>query len=293
MNKNLAASVRARLLNVAKAQGADFNQVLVRFALERILYRLSQSAHADHFLLKGALLFTLWYDMPHRTTRDADLLGFGPSDLESIAQTFRDIASVQVEDGIVFNPASVNVEEIRKDAGYAGARVLITGEIANARCKTQIDIGYGDAVTPGPIPAVFPVLITDLPAPLLRTYPVYTVISEKLHAIALLGMTNSRLKDYLDLWVLLDREELNADTLARAIAATFIRRGMPVPAMLPVGLTDEFATDSSRQAIWHAFLKKNDIVITPLSEVVAKLRTLLEPALVQAATVSDATRIDV
>jgi predicted nucleotidyltransferase component of viral defense system len=209
MNKDLAASVRARLLNVAKAQGADFNQVLVRFALERILYRLSQSAHADHFLLKGALLFTLWYDMPHRTTRDADLLGFGPSDLESIAQTFRDIASVEVEDGIVFDPATVSVEEIRKDAGYAGARVLITGEIARARCKTQIHIGFGDAVTPGPVHAVYPVLIADLPAPRLRTYPVYTVISEKLHAIALLGMTNSRLKDYLDLWVLLDRETAN------------------------------------------------------------------------------------
>ena len=293
MNKDFAASVRARLLNVAKAQGADFNQVLVRFALERILYRLSQSAHADHFLLKGALLFTLWYDMPHRTTRDADLLGFGPSDLESIAQTFRDIASVEVEDGIVFDPASVNVEEIRKDAGYAGARVLITAEIAKARCKTQIDIGYGDAVTPGPVHAVYPVLITDLPAPRLQTYPVYTVISEKLHAIALLGMTNSRLKDYLDLWVLLDREVLNANTLARAIAATFIRRGMPVPAILPVGLTDEFATDSSRQAMWHAFLIKNDIVKTPLSEVVAKLRTILEPALVQAATVADVIRLDV
>ena len=199
MNKDLAASVRARLLNIAKAQGADFNQVLVRFALERILYRLSQSAHADHFLLKGALLFTLWYDMPHRTTRDADLLGFGASDLESIAHTFRDIASVEVDDGIVFDPASLSVEEIRKDAGYAGARVLITGEIAKARCKTQIDIGFGDAVTPGPVHAVYPVLIADLPAPRLRTYPVYTVISEKLHAIALLGMTNSRLKDYLDL----------------------------------------------------------------------------------------------
>lgn len=292
MNKDLAASVRARLLNVAKAQGADFNQVLVRFALERILYRLSQSAHANHFLLKGALLFTLWYDMPHRTTRDADLLGFGSSDLESIAQTFRDIASVEVEDGIVFDPVSVSVEEIRKDAGYAGARVLITGEIAKARCKTQIDIGYGDAVTPGPVHAVYPVLIADLPAPRLRTYPVYTVISEKLHAIALLGMTNSRLKDYLDLWVLLDREVLNANTLARAIAATFVRRGMSVPAILPIGLTDEFATDSSRQAMWHAFLIKNDIGITPLSEVVAKLRTILEPALAQAATVSDALRLD-
>lgn len=284
MNKDLAASVRARLLNVAKAQGVDFNQVLVRFALERILYRLSQSAHADHFLLKGALLFTLWYDLPHRTTRDADLLGFGPSDLESIAKTFRDIASVEVEDGIVFDPATVNVEEIRKDAGYAGARVLITGELAKARCKTQIDIGFGDAVTPGPVHAVYPVLIADLPAPRLRTYPVYTVISEKLHAIVLLGMANSRLKDYLDLWVLLDREALNAHTLARAIAATFLRRGMPVPAALPVGLTDEFATDSSRQAMWHAFLKKNELAITPLPEVVTKLRAILEPALAQAAT---------
>ena len=291
MSKDLAASVRARLLNIAKAQGADFNQVLVRFALERILYRLSQSAHADHFLLKGALLFTLWYDMPHRTTRDADLLGFGASDLESIAQTFRDIASVEVDDGITFDPSSVSVEEIRKDAGYAGARVLITGEIAKARCKTQIDIGFGDAVTPGPVHAVYPVLIADLPAPRLRTYPVYTVISEKLHAIALLGMTNSRLKDYLDLWVLLDREALNANTLARAIAATFIRRGMPVPAVLPIGLTDEFATDSSRQAMWHALLKKNEITITPLSDVVAKLRAILEPALFQAATYSEASRL--
>jgi predicted nucleotidyltransferase component of viral defense system len=210
MSKNLAASVRARLLNIAKAEGVDFNQVLVRFALERILFRLSQSAHADQFLLKGALLFTLWYDMPHRTTRDADLLGFGPSDLESIVLTFRDIAGIGVDDGIVFDPASVGVEEIRKEAGYAGARILIAGEIAGARCKTQIDIGFGDAVTPGPVHAVYPVLIKDLPAPRLRTYPVYTVVSEKLHAIALLGMTNTRLKDYLDLWVLLDRETLNA-----------------------------------------------------------------------------------
>src|SRR5206468_3786317 len=163
--------VRARLLNVAKAQGVDFNQVLVRFALERMLYRLSQSVHADRFLLKGALLFTLWYDMPHRATRDADLLGFGASDLASVAQTFRDIASVQVDDGIIFDPASVKVDEIRKDAGYAGARILINGDIAKARCKTQIDVGFGDAVTPGPVDAVYPVLIADLPAPRLRTYP--------------------------------------------------------------------------------------------------------------------------
>lgn len=228
MTKDLAASVRARLLNIAKSEGSNFNQLLVRYALERFLYRLSQSAHADRFLLKGALLFTLWYDMPHRPTRDADLLGFGPSDLQSIAQTFRDIASIPVDDGITFDPESVTAEDIRKEAGYAGARIVITGELAKARCKTQIDIGFGDAVTPGPVQSEYPVLLKDFPAPRLRTYPVYTVISEKLHAIALLGMTNSRVKDYLDLWVMLDRESLNMNTLAQAISATFTRRGMAV-----------------------------------------------------------------
>ena len=280
---NVAASVRARLLNVAKAQGVDFNQVLVRFALERILYRLSQSEHADHFLLKGALLFTLWYDMPHRTTRDADLLGFGASDLESVTQTFRDIASVAVDDGIVFDPASVAAEEIRKDAGYAGARIFISGELARARCKTQIDIGFGDAVTPGPVDATYSVLLADLPAPRLRAYPVYTVVAEKLHAIALLGMTNSRLKDYLDLSVLLDRETLDTDLLAQAIKATFERRGMAVPAGLPVGLTDEFAHDPSRQALWQAFIKKNELALEPLPTIVDRLRVALGAALNRAA----------
>jgi predicted nucleotidyltransferase component of viral defense system len=280
---NVAASVRARLLNVAKAQGVDFNQVLVRFALERILYRLSQSEHADHFLLKGALLFTLWYDMPHRTTRDADLLGFGASDLESVAQTFRDIASVAVDDGIVFDPDSVVAEEIRKDAGYAGARIFISGELDRARCKTQIDIGFGDAVTPGPVDATYPVLLADLPAPRLRAYPVYTVVAEKLHAIAQLGMTNSRLKDYLDLSVLLDRETLDTDLLAQAIKATFERRGMAVPAELPVGLTDEFAHDPSRQALWQAFIKKNELALEPLPTIVDRLRVALGTALNRAA----------
>lgn len=286
MSQDLAASVRARLLNIAKAEGVDFNQVLVRYTLERFLYRLSQSPHADRFVLKGALLFTLWYDMPHRPTRDADLLGFGPSDLESIGQTFRDIASVQAADGIHFDPTSVGVEEIRKDAGYAGARVMINAELARARCRTQIDIGFGDAVTPGPVDAVYPVLIEDFPAPRLRTYPVYTVVSEKLHAIAVLGMTNSRLKDYLDLSVLLDREVLDLNTLATAIAATFMRRGMTVPTELPIGLSDEFANDTSRQALWRAFLKKNEMIAVPLTDIVSALRAKLQPALNQAVLIT-------
>lgn len=279
MNKELAASVRARLLNIGKAEGSDFNQVLVRYALERFLYRLSQSSHADSFLLKGALLFTLWYDIPHRPTRDVDLLGFGPSDLESIGQIFRDIASITVNDGITFDPDSVSAEGIRKDAGYAGARVVITGELAKARCRTQIDIGYGDAVTPGPVQAEYPVLIADFPAPRLRTYPVYTVVAEKLHAIAMRGMTNTRVKDYLDLWVMLDRESLNMNTLALAISATFTRRGMAVPKRLPIGLSDEFAADPSRQALWTAFARKNDLTVIPLADVVARVGSVLEPAI--------------
>ena len=282
-NPNVAASVRARLLNVAKAQGVDFNQVLVRFALERILYRLTQSQHADRFLLKGALLFTLWYDMPHRATRDADLLGFGASDLASVAETFRDIAAVAVDDGIAFDPTSVTVEEIRKEAGYGGVRVIIAGELAKARCKTQIDVGFGDAVTPAPVDSVYPVLLDDLPAPKLRAYPTYTVIAEKLHAIALLGMTNSRLKDYFDLSVLLEREILDTDMLAQAIKATFERRGMSVPDAAPIGLTDEFAHDSSRQSLWLAFLKKNELPPEPLPAIVDRLRSSLAPALNRAA----------
>jgi predicted nucleotidyltransferase component of viral defense system len=274
---NVAASVRARLLNVARAQGVDFNQVLVRFALERILYRMTQSPHADRFLLKGALLFTLWYDMPHRATRDADLLGFGASDPDSVAQVFRDIAAVAVDDGIVFDPASVMVEDIRKEAGYGGVRVIIAGDLARARCKTQIDVGFGDAVTPAPVESVYPVLLADLPAPRLRAYPTYTVIAEKLHAIVLLGMTNSRLKDYFDLSVLLERETLNTDLLAQAIQATFERRGMAVPEALPVGLTDEFSQDASRQALRLAFLKKNQLVPEPLPAVVGRLRAALTP----------------
>lgn len=279
---NIAASVRARLLNIAKAQGVDFNQVLVRFALERILYRIAQSQHADRFLLKGALLFTLWYDMPHRSTRDADLLGFGSSDLASVTEIFRHIAAIEGEDGILFDPASVTATEIRKEAGYSGVRIMITGNLANARCKTQIDIGFGDIVTPAPVEAVYPVLLSDLPAPHLRAYPTYTVVAEKLHAITLLGMANSRLKDYFDLSVLLERKTLDTDLLAQAISATFKRRGMPVPDRLPIGLSDDFANDASRQSMWNAFLRKNEVTYQPLPDVIGKLRARLGPVLLMA-----------
>lgn len=282
MTANLPASVRARLLNIAKREQTDFNRVLVRFALERLLYRLSRSHHAERFLLKGALLFTLWYDMPHRPTRDADLLGFGASDLGTLQGVFREIAAIDAGDGIVFDSQTVNVEDIRKQAGYAGVRVLIDAELAKARVRAQIDIGFGDAVTPAPVQATYPVLIEDFPAPRLKTYPVYTVIAEKLHAITLLGMTNSRLKDYLDLLVLLERETIDQRILAEAIAATFTRRGMKIPTNPPIGLTDEFAHEASRQALWHAFITRNGLDAPSLSSTVTFLRTKLLSALFDA-----------
>jgi len=276
MTQDLAASIRARLLNLAKANNTDFNQILVRYALERFLYRISQSKYSDQFLLKGALLFALWYDMPHRPTRDADLLGFGDSNLKSLEETFRDISSMMVDDGVVFDPDSVTVEEIRKEAGYSGARVVISANLAKARTKTQIDIGFGDVVTPNPIDATYPTLLDDMPPPKLRVYPIYTVIAEKLHAIVLLGMTNTRLKDYFDLQVLLDREEIDIHILTEAISATFVRRGMPIPTELPIGLSDEFAKDPTRQKLWDAFLKKNDIKSMPLTTTVNQLKLLFE-----------------
>lgn len=287
MKKDTSSSVRARLLNIAKAEGSDFNAVLVRYGLERMLYRIGQSEYANQFLLKGALLFTLWYDMPHRATRDMDLLGFGDSDLTYIQQIFTKICSIHTEDGLVFIPESVSVSAIKKDSGYSGARVELFGELAKARVKIQVDIGYGDVVTPEPIDSVYPVLIKDFPAPKIRTYPIYTVIAEKLHAITLLGMTNSRLKDYFDLHILLKNEALNQDILATAIFATFTRRGMAVSNDFPIGLTDEFANDISRQSIWLAFLRKNEMEIHQLPIIVSTLRVHLKNSLVKAHALSN------
>lgn len=286
MSRDIAASVRARLFNIAKAEGSDFNQMLVRYTLERLLYRISTSAYADQFLLKGALLFTLWYDMPHRPTRDVDLLGFGPSDLTTLTETFREISAGPCPDGLVFDAGSVRAEEIRKDAGYAGARVLVTATLAGARSQAQVDIGFGDAVTPAPVAALFPVLLHDLPSPQLRTYPVYTVIAEKLHAITLLGMTNTRLKDYLDLHVILGRETLDMALLARAVAATFARRATVVPTTLPVGLSDVYAFEPTRVLLWRAFIRRNALSLIPLENIVQGLREKLLPVLDEAAKLS-------
>jgi predicted nucleotidyltransferase component of viral defense system len=282
---NLSASVRARLRNRAKEDGADFTLVLTRYALERILYRLSISDHHDHFLLKGALLFDLWFDVPHRPTRDADLLGFGPSDLASLRAVFRDLCAMPVDDGIEFDSNTVTAGTIRKEANYAGIRVTFTGTLAGARCPVQVDIGFGDVVTPGPEEVVYPLLLNDLPAPHLRVYPRYSVVSEKFEAMVKLGMANSRLKDYFDLWILAKYSEFEGEVLQEAIEATFQCRETPLPQSVPVGLSREFFEDTGKQRQWEAFRRKNGLEQHPLSDAVAVISQLLMPV-VEAASSS-------
>ena len=289
MSGNLSASILARLLTLAKQRGDDYSLLLNRFALERLLARVSTSPHADRFLLKGALLFALWYDTPHRPTRDADLLGFGPDDEANLIATFRDIAAMDLGDGIVFDPESVKADAIREDNTYGGTRITLVARIGSARCALQIDVGFGDAVTPEPKTVTYPTLLKDFQAPTLRVYPVYTVIAEKYQAMVMLGQANSRMKDFYDLAVIAQRTELDGATLAASIAATFARRQTPLPTERPLALTSQFSDDPAKLRQWQAFLNKNRITAGSLAETVALLNLLLWPPTEVAAANSQAT----
>ena len=277
--RNISASVRDRLLNKARAEKLDYNLLLTRYALERMLYRLSISKQRDQFLLKGALLFDLWFDVPHRPTHDADFLGFGSAEIPHIEETFRDICRIEVEDGIAFQPDTVKAAEIRKEANYAGVRVTLLGMLDSARCPVQIDIGFGDAVVPGPDEVHYPVILGEMPGPHLHVYPRYTVVAEKLEALTSLGMLNSRMKDYFDLWILAKHSDFDGQILSRAVAATFDRRRTAIPAGVPIGLSDEFINDAQKGKQWQAFLRKNALEPIPLATVVGDLRDFLMPVL--------------
>ena len=282
MSGNLAASIHARLLNRAKARGEEFNLVLTRYAIERFLYRLSTLPARESFCLKGALLFDLWFDIPHRPTHDADFLGYGLQDAEVLAATMRQICVVDCDDGMIFDAATITVGEIREEARYGGLRVRLTGKLGKARSTVQIDVGYGDAVSPAPEDAVFPVMLPDLPPPRLRVYPRATVIAEKLEAIENLGMTNSRMKDFFDICVLAREGTLGNAQLGDAIAATFERRGTPIPAGVPLGLSDEFAQDAVKRAQWLGFIRKNRLGELALEDVIRDVRRFVEAPMAHA-----------
>ncbi len=291
MSANLSASILARLLTLAKQRGDDYSLLLNRFGMERLLARVSTSPYADRFLLKGALLFALWYDTPHRPTRDADLLGFGPDDEANLIGTFRNIAVMDLGDGIMFDPESVKAQAIREDNTYGGTRITLVARIGSARCALQIDVGFGDAVTPGPQTVAYPTLLNDFQAPTLRVYPVYTVIAEKYQAMVMLGQANSRMKDFFDLAVIARRTELDGATLAAAITATFARRQTALPTGRPLALTKQFSEDAAKLRQWQAFLNKNRIAAASLGDTIALLDDLLWPPTQVAATNSQATAI--
>ena len=277
--RNISASVRDRLLNKARAEKLDYNLLLTRYALERMLYRLSISKQRDQFLLKGALLFDLWFDVPHRPTHDADFLGFGSAEIPHIEAIFRDICRIEVEDGIAFQPDTVKAAEIRKEANYAGVRVTLLGMLGSIRCAVQIDIGFGDAIVPGPDEVLYPVILGEMPGPHLHVYPRYTVVAEKLEALTSLGMLNSRMKDYFDLWILAKHSDFDGQILSRAVTATFDRRSTAVPTGVPIGLSDEFISDAQKGKQWQGFLRKNALDPMPLATVVVDLRDFLMPVL--------------
>ncbi len=285
------ASVLARLLALARERGDDYSLMLNRFGLERLLYRLSVSGHSRRFVLKGALLFSLWYDQPHRPTRDADLLAFGSDDPDQLVKTFREIAAIRLDDGIGFDADSVRAEPIREENFYGGTRIRLVGHVASARCALQIDVGFGDTVTPQAQRVAFPALLADFELPMLRVYPVYSVIAEKYHTMVMLGLANSRMKDFYDLDTIAARTELDGRTLANAIAATFQRRGTPLPTEPPVALTREFGESGAKQRQWQAFLHKNRLAAVELSETIGLLYTLLWPATQVAASDSPATAL--
>ncbi|MDP7420594.1 MAG: nucleotidyl transferase AbiEii/AbiGii toxin family protein [bacterium] len=254
---NIAASVKQRLLNVSRNRGEDFNFVLTRYCLERFLYRLAVSNFQDRFILKGALLFSAWLDQPHRPTRDIDLAGHGDSSTEYLTTFFQEICQVtSPDDGVTFDPGSVEVTEIREEQTYGGQRVTIIAHLGQARTTVRVDVGYGDAITPG---------------------AVETTIAEKLEAMVSLGMLNSRMKDFFDLWTMSTRLSFEGPVLVKAIRRTFERRSTNLPDEIPIALSESFYSNKDKMMQWNAFVKRiRAIEQTPsLSELIQNLSLFL------------------
>jgi predicted nucleotidyltransferase component of viral defense system len=283
--KNPAASVHARLAQRRTKTGEDYNVLLVRFTLERFLYRLSRSSHREQFVLKGAMLFALWEPEMHRATRDLDLLGFGQSTPERLADIFRELCNLEVEaDGVDFDPRSVRCEDIRAQDEYAGIRVKLRATVGKAVVPLQVDVGFGDALPVPPEEITFPVLL-GMAAPKLRAYSRETVVAEKLEAIVKLGMLNTRFKDYFDLHYLAQKFPFNGALLVKSIAGTFARRGTAFPEGLPAGLTPMFGADPAKIRGWEAFWRKTGpkTAAPTLEAVIQLLIKFLEPPLDAAA----------
>lgn len=277
---NLAASVRQRLGNVAHERGQELQLVLTRYGVERLLYRLGHVPEGRRFVLKGAVLFYLWEGDVPRPTQDVDFLGSGDASPGAVAQLFRDVCGAAVEpDGLAFLTESVDAVPIRGRNEYGGVRVRLIALLGKARIPLQIDVAFGDAVTPRARLATFPTLL-DFPAPRVRAYPPETVVAEKLHAMVTLGMANTRMKDFYDLFVIATTQRLDREMVVAAIGATFARRGTAIPIEAPIALTETFGRDREKQAQWRAFLNRAHLrtVPTDLSAVIERIAAFVLPS---------------
>jgi predicted nucleotidyltransferase component of viral defense system len=285
--KNIGASIRARLRNEAKRLGNDFNLILERYALERVLYRLSCSEYKSRFILKGGMLLSIWATDPYRSTRDADFLSYGRSDPTDLAEIFRKICQMDVEqnDGLTFDLSGEIHSKIKEDQEYEGIRLKFKAFLDSIEIVLQFDIGFGDHVTPHTESVEYPVLL-DLPKPILLVYPKETVVAEKFEAMVKLGLLNSRMKDYYDLYYLSSHFSFDGNTLARAIENTFARRKTKIPATLPEGLSDKFAQDSAKLQQWKAFLNRTPLKTEKktLVEIIDSLKLFLMPPMQAIAT---------
>ena len=273
MPKDIAASVRQRLVNLAKERREDFNFMLIKYGIERLLYRLSISGHSENFILKGATLFSIWNDEPHRPTRDIDFLGYCDNDPEAIKEVFVDLCAVEVDDGLVFDAMTISVEEIKEDADYTGIRVKLLGFLQKARANVQVDIGFGDIIVPEAQKQELPTLL-DFPAPVIKVYPVYSVVSEKLEAMYSLGEANSRMKDFYDLWNIANGQTLDDKLLHDAVIATFAQRNTEFTA-IPIIFEESFIHDAERNRMWKAYLKKLGAPEVDFSTVISEIQNIV------------------
>jgi predicted nucleotidyltransferase component of viral defense system len=282
---NIAASIQSKLLTLSRKRGEDYNYLLTRYFGERLLYRLSQSQYQEQYILKGATLFKVWNGEPHRATKDLDLLCFGNNEVEYIEKIYKEICSLHCEeDGIIFLPESVTGEVIKEDQEYEGIRIKLKGKLGKIEIPIQVDIGFGDAVTPDAEEVeIEPIL--DTPKPRLRIYPRETVIAEKFQAMVSLGIRNSRIKDFYDIWFLSKNYEFQGYLLCQALKKTFERRKTEIPMKEPLALTQEFVNDSDKQKQWQAFLSKSRIRLTPNSfgEVINEIQNFIMPPCLAAA----------
>ena len=262
VHRDTAASVRQRLLNNARETGRPFNELLQYFAMERFLYRLSKSSYADNFVLKGALMLTVWKAPLSRPTMDIDFLGQLDNNIEAIIAVTKDICGQKVEpDGIIFDLTSIRGEPITEDADYEGVRVRFHGSLGTANFTMQLDIGFGDVVIPAPASLEYPTIL-DLPAPRIRGYSKESTIAEKFEAMVKLGALNSRMKDFFDIWLLSRQFNFQGQRLAAAIEKTFSSRGTDIQSE-PIALTNSFAGDPTKVAQWRGFIRKNRLTNVP------------------------------